>query len=77
MTANGQGDVKVFRVYIRTTPERLWEAITDPAWNNKYGYQAVQEFELKPHGKYRGLANADIEEVWNLVQDGTPLVIRP
>ena len=24
-----------------------------------------------------GLANADIEEVWNLVQDGTPLVIRP
>ncbi|MCQ3923440.1 MAG: hypothetical protein DPW12_04430 [Rhodocyclaceae bacterium] len=24
-----------------------------------------------------GLANADIEEVWNLAQDGTPLVIRP
>ncbi|MBE7423647.1 MAG: L,D-transpeptidase [Zoogloeaceae bacterium] len=24
-----------------------------------------------------GLANADIEEVWNLVQDGTPVVIRP
>lgn len=24
-----------------------------------------------------GLANADIEEVWNLVADGTPVVIRP
>ena len=24
-----------------------------------------------------GLANADIEEVWNLVTDGTPVVIRP
>ena len=24
-----------------------------------------------------GLANADIEEVWNLAQDGTPVVIRP
>ncbi len=24
-----------------------------------------------------GLANADIEEVWNLVSDGTPVVIRP
>jgi murein L,D-transpeptidase YafK len=24
-----------------------------------------------------GLANEDIEDVWNLVQDGTPVVIRP
>jgi lipoprotein-anchoring transpeptidase ErfK/SrfK len=24
-----------------------------------------------------GLANADIEEVWNLVTDGTPVVIKP
>ncbi|MBM3390455.1 MAG: L,D-transpeptidase [Betaproteobacteria bacterium] len=24
-----------------------------------------------------GLANPDIEEVWNLVRDGTPVVIRP
>ncbi len=24
-----------------------------------------------------GLANADIEEIWNLVADGTPVVIRP
>ncbi|MGE0878934.1 MAG: SRPBCC domain-containing protein [Acidimicrobiia bacterium] len=61
MTANAQ-DVKVFRVYIRTTPERLWEAITDPGWNNKYGYQAVQEFELKKGGKYRGLATAEMRE---------------
>jgi uncharacterized protein YndB with AHSA1/START domain len=22
---------KVFEIYIKTTPERLWEAITDPA----------------------------------------------
>jgi lipoprotein-anchoring transpeptidase ErfK/SrfK len=24
-----------------------------------------------------GLANADIEEIWNLVTDGTPIVIKP
>ncbi len=24
-----------------------------------------------------GLANEDIEEVWNLVQDGTPVVVKP
>jgi uncharacterized protein YndB with AHSA1/START domain len=29
---------KVFEIYIRTTPERLWEAITDPAIRAKYNF---------------------------------------
>ena len=29
---------KVFEIYIRTTPERLWEAITDPAIRAKYHF---------------------------------------
>ena len=29
---------KVFEIYIRTTPERLWEAITDPATHAKYHF---------------------------------------
>jgi uncharacterized protein YndB with AHSA1/START domain len=31
---------KVFEIYIRTTPERLWEAITDPAIRSKYQFGA-------------------------------------
>jgi uncharacterized protein YndB with AHSA1/START domain len=31
---------KVFEIYIRTTPERLWEAITDPAIRSKYHFGA-------------------------------------
>lgn len=31
---------KVFEIYIRTTPERLWEAITDPAIRAKYNFGA-------------------------------------
>ena len=27
---------KIFEIYIRTTPERLWEAITDPATRAEY-----------------------------------------
>lgn len=26
----------VYTTYIRTTPERLWEALTDPAWTKRY-----------------------------------------
>jgi uncharacterized protein YndB with AHSA1/START domain/biotin operon repressor len=29
---------KVFEIYIRTTPERLWEAITDPEVRAKYNF---------------------------------------
>jgi uncharacterized protein YndB with AHSA1/START domain/DNA-binding transcriptional ArsR family regulator len=29
---------KVFEIYIRTTPERLWEAITDPEIRSKYQF---------------------------------------
>ena len=31
---------KVFEIYIRTTPERLWEAITDPEIRKKYNFGA-------------------------------------
>ncbi len=31
---------KIFEIYIRTTPERLWEAITDPEIRSKYNFGA-------------------------------------
>ncbi len=31
-------EVAVFEIYIKTTPERLWEAITDPALRSKYSF---------------------------------------
>src|SRR6202451_3102238 len=32
---------KVFEIYIKTTPERLWEAITDTEMRRKYTFGAV------------------------------------
>ena len=29
---------KVYEIYIKTTPERLWEAITDPEQRQKYNF---------------------------------------
>ena len=53
MTTNTSEGTHVYRVYIKATPEAIWTAITDPQWNDKYGYGAPCEYELKPHGKYR------------------------
>ena len=48
---------QVYRIYIRATPEAIWDAITNPDWNEKYGYPGRGEFDLRPGGKY--LATAD------------------
>jgi DNA-binding transcriptional ArsR family regulator/uncharacterized protein YndB with AHSA1/START domain len=36
----------VYTTYIRTTPEKLWQAITDPAFSHRYmGHAIVSDFE--------------------------------
>jgi len=42
---------KVFEIYIRTTPERLWEAITDPEIRSKYnfGMGAISDWKQGSH----------------------------
>src|SRR6266852_2603259 len=40
-TLEDQTMEKVFEIYIKTTPERLWEAITNPEMRRKYTFGAV------------------------------------
>ncbi len=39
---------KVYEIYIRTTPELLWNAITDPEIRSKYQFGARVESDWKP-----------------------------
>jgi uncharacterized protein YndB with AHSA1/START domain len=48
---------QVYRIYIKATPEAIWDAITKPEWNEKYGYPGRGEFDLRPGGKYLATAN--------------------
>jgi uncharacterized protein YndB with AHSA1/START domain len=43
---------KVFEIYIRTTPERLWEAITDTEIRSKYNFGARQVTDWQPGSHY-------------------------
>ena len=43
---------KIFEIYIRTTPERLWSAITDPAIRAKYHFGAGVESDWSPGSTY-------------------------
>jgi uncharacterized protein YndB with AHSA1/START domain len=75
---------KVFEIYIKTTPERLWEAITDPElraqysfgvgvtsdWTNGSSYEAVH-----PHspGAICAGENLEVDAPHRLVQSFTAL----
>src|SRR6187551_728118 len=43
---------KVFEIYIRTSPERLWEAITDAAIRAKYHFGASVDSEWTAGSRY-------------------------
>ena len=42
----------VFEIYIKTTPERLWEAITDPAMRAKYTFGVETHSDWAPGSSY-------------------------
>ena len=48
---------QVYRIFIRATPQAIWDAITKPEWTQRFGYGLRDEFDLRPGGKYRGHAN--------------------
>ena len=56
MTASTATSVttQVYRVYIRATPQAIWDAITDPAWSEKYGYGGRVGFDrdFRPGSHY-------------------------
>jgi uncharacterized protein YndB with AHSA1/START domain len=56
---------QVYRVYIKATPQAIWDAITKPEWTERYGYggRAEYEPELRPGAAYRGLTSSAMRAV--------------
>ena len=50
---------KVFEIYIRTTPERLWEAITNPDLRRKYNFGVGVESTWEPGSGWEGVAGEE------------------
>lgn len=60
MTTNHQAapTTQIYEIYIKATPQAIWDAITTPEWSVRYGYQSPAEYELRPGGTYRANASA-------------------
>jgi DNA-binding transcriptional ArsR family regulator/uncharacterized protein YndB with AHSA1/START domain len=53
VVVNGAGTMTVFEIYIKTTPERLWEAVTDPGMRAKYSFGVRTDSDWTPGSSYK------------------------
>ncbi len=61
--------VQTYRVYIKATPQAVWDAITQPEWTERYGYGGRGVYDLKPGGALSGVyqpGNARRRGPWRL-----------
>jgi uncharacterized protein YndB with AHSA1/START domain len=54
---NPTATVQIYRVFIKATPQAIWDAITAPGWAEKYGYACRQTFDLRPGGAFKAFAS--------------------
>jgi uncharacterized protein YndB with AHSA1/START domain len=54
---------QVYRVFIKATPEAIWDAITNPEFNQRYGYRGRSDYDLRPGGAFRAVATPELVEL--------------
>ena len=79
----GRGSMTVFEIYIKTTPERLWEAITSEEMRARYSFGVGTASDWTPGSEYKAAVpgvvdiasgeNLEVDPPRRLVQSFTAL----
>jgi uncharacterized protein YndB with AHSA1/START domain len=62
MTTSTAVTTQVYQIFINAPAQRIWDAITQPEWTQKYGYACPQHFELRPGGAFSVTATQAMAE---------------
>jgi uncharacterized protein YndB with AHSA1/START domain len=79
-TAETRKTIQVYRVYIKATPQSIWDAITKPEWTKKYGFAPLVDYEARPGGKFRAYPNEGMKRFTNIpdvILDGEVIEANP
>jgi uncharacterized protein YndB with AHSA1/START domain len=85
---SGTRDAKttqVYRVYIKATPELVWDAITKPEWTARFGYGGRTDFDLRAGARYQtrpseAMVKAAVDAPWpvpDVIVDGEIIEVNP
>jgi len=71
--------IHIHEIYIKAPAAAIWDAITSPEWNGRYGYRAAADYDLKPGGKYAAKANEGMRKFGlpEVIVDGEVLESKP
>ena len=72
--------VQIYAVYIKATPEAIWDAITKPEWSQQYGYGGLVDYDLRAGGAFRSRADDAMKEypgVPDVIVDGEVIESDP
>jgi uncharacterized protein YndB with AHSA1/START domain len=53
---------QTYTVFVKATPEQIWQALTDPEQAAQYGYGGRLEVDLRPGGSYRTHATEEMKQ---------------
>ena len=79
-TAPTTKTVQVYQVYIKATPQAVWDALTRPEWSVKYGYANLVDYDLRPGGAFRVHANEGMKAypgIPDIISDGEVIEADP
>ena len=63
MTSTATGTtVQVHRVYIKSTPQAIWDAIVRPEWTERYGYGGRVAYDLRRGGSFEAHASEEMKK---------------
>jgi uncharacterized protein YndB with AHSA1/START domain len=68
---------KVYEIYIKTTPERLWQAITDPALRAKFSFGVAVHSEWTPGSRYHARTTDATVSPGIEIADGENIEVDP
>jgi uncharacterized protein YndB with AHSA1/START domain len=55
------GPMRTHQIFIRATPEEIWDALTRPGWTQLYGYRAPAQYDMRPGGAYHAFASVTMK----------------
>ncbi|MBS0420581.1 MAG: SRPBCC domain-containing protein [Proteobacteria bacterium] len=75
---NSNSTTHIHEIYIKASAVAIWDALTKPEWTSRYGYRALSHYELKPGGKFRCVANDQMQQMGlpEVIVDGEVLEVR-
>lgn len=76
---NSNSTTHIHEIYIKANAVAIWDALTKPEWTARYGYRALSNYELKPGGKFRCVANDMMQQqgLPEVIVDGEVIEVQP